>query len=400
MADPAIDVAPEELAAPSRTRRLASYGQSINWRAYALAIILLMIWLVFEYLTSGLFLSSRNMGNLLRQSALIGILAAGMTLVIVSGNIDLSAGSAVGLVAIVAGWSQVVHGLPPYLAVLLGLLVGVGMGVWQGFWVAYRNVPSFVVTLGGLLAFRGIGLIITNGVTFSPFEDRFLEFGQGYVGPIASLVIVIVAYLIYAAIAARSRLHADGATALRRKARILAVGPLMLILSIAFGFFAWVFQDYAGMPLPVLFLAVITGVLAFAARKMRFGRHLYAIGGNRQAARLAGMNIARNTFFVFVLMGLLYGIVGVLLASRLGASPPNAGFFMELDAIAAAVIGGTSLAGGIGTVEGALVGALLMQSIANGMGLLNVLTFYQLIVTGLVLIFAVYVDTATKRRRS
>jgi D-xylose transport system permease protein len=376
---------------------LAIYAQRVNWRAYAMVLVLLLIWVVFESLTGGLFLSSRNITNLLRQSSLVALLASGMVLVIVSGNIDLSAGSAVGLTAIIAAEAQVVFGLPTGTAVVLALLAGVAMGVWQGFWIAYMNVPSFVVTLGGMLLFRGIGLVLTQGLTISPFEDSFVQIGQGFLASLPSLGLVVAAYLVYLATAARRITRASS----RSGGKVLGIGNSALLalgLLIAAAFFGSVFARYLGIPLPVLLVGVVAAVLSFSARKTRFGRHLYAIGGNREACRLAGINIARNTFLVFVLMGILYGVVGVILAARLNAAAPNGGVFMELDAIAAAVIGGSSLAGGIGTIEGALVGALLIQSIANGMSLMNVVSFYQLVVTGILLIIAVYIDIRTNRR--
>jgi D-xylose transport system permease protein len=380
-------------------RNLGDLVGTINWRAYAMVMILLLIWIVFQYLTRGLFISSRNITNLLRQTSLDAILATGMVLVIVSGNIDLSAGSAVGLTAIIAGQAQVVFGLPTPAAVAIAILAGILLGAWQGFWTAYMNVPSFVVTLGGLLAFRGIGLVITNGLTLAPFNDSFVEIGQGFIPPLASVGIIIAAYVVYLVVVSRRAVRKPG-EALRRFLTVPGSIALPVGLLIALIFFGWVFAKYFGMPLPVLIAGIIAVVVAFTARRTRFGRHLYAIGGNREASRLAGINISRDTFAVFVLMGVLYGIVGVLLAARLDAAAPNGGTFMELEAIAAAVIGGTSLNGGIGTVQGALVGALLMQSIANGMSLMNVQTFYEMIVTGLILILAVYLDVASRKRRA
>ena len=184
-------------------RKLGDLVGTINWRAYAMVLILLLIWIVFQYLTRGLFISSRNITNLLRQTSLDAILATGMVLVIVSGNIDLSAGSAVGLTAIIAGQAQVVFGLPTPAAVAIAILAGILLGAWQGFWTAYMNVPSFVVTLGGLLAFRGIGLVITNGLTLAPFNDSFVEIGQGFIPPLISVGIVVAAYVVYLVMASR-----------------------------------------------------------------------------------------------------------------------------------------------------------------------------------------------------
>jgi D-xylose transport system permease protein len=357
-------------------------------------LVLIGIWIFFQLQTDGLFLSSANMTNLLRQACLVGILAVGMVLIIVSGHIDLSAGSAVGLVAIVAAELQIQHGMSTLPTIVLALLTGVALGVWNGLWVAYGGVPSFVVTLGGLLAFRGIALVLTKGFTFAPFEQSFSDVFQDFIGTRASIALVALLFVLGAAVVV-SRLRHSGPLAATDKVN---ASIALVALAVACGYFAWVFADNLGMPVPILILAVIAGIFAFIARRTRFGRRLYAIGGNPEAARLAGINTARNTFFVFVLMGVLYGVVGVLLGARLNAAPPNGGTFMELDAIAAAVIGGTSLMGGVGTVGGALLGALLLQSIANGMSLENIQSDYQLIVTGLILIGAVYIDMAAKRR--
>jgi D-xylose transport system permease protein len=318
-----------------------------------------------------------------------------MVLIIVSGNIDLSAGSAVGLVAIVAAELQIQHGMSTVPTIVLALLTGLALGIWNGLWIAYAGVPSFVVTLGGLLAFRGVALVLTKGYTFAPFHQSFANTFQDFLSTPLSIALIAVAFSLLAAVALGSLRHSTQLTGTGLANAVVLLGAL----AAACAYFAWVFTDNLGMPVPILILAVIAAVFGFVARRMRFGRRIYAIGGNPEAARLSGINIARNTFFVFVLMGLLYGVVGVLLGARLDSAPPNGGTFMELDAIAAAVIGGTSLMGGIGTIGGALVGALLLESIANGMSLENIQSDYQLIVTGLILIGAVYIDIAAKKRR-
>ena len=381
----------------ARGSRISNRLRALNLRAYGMLCVLVAIWIYFQAQTDGLFLSSGNMTNLLRQASLVAILAVGMVLVIVSGHIDLSAGSAVGLIAIIAADLQINHGVATVPTIALAILAGLGMGVWQGFWIAYAGVPSFVVTLAGLLMFRGIALVITKGFTFAPFEDSYLKVFQSFLEVGLSLALIVVVFLLYAAATTWERLRFSGVPSASTVVNTVAV---VLIVGGACAYFAWVFADNRGMPVPILILGCIAGVLAFGARRTRFGRHLYAIGGNREAARLSGINIRRNTFFVFVLMGALYGVTGVLLGARLASAPPNAGFFMELDAIAAAVIGGTSLMGGVGTIGGALVGALLLQSIANGMSLQNIQSDYQLIVTGMLLIGAVYIDMVAKKRRS
>lgn len=380
---------PADMTGPGFTSR-------VDLRPYTMLLVLILVAIVFQILTDGLFLTPRNLSNLVRQASLTAILAAGMVAVIVSGHIDLSAGSAVGLVAVVAAWVQVDVGHGATIGLIAALAAGLALGIWQGAWIAYGNVPSFVATLGGMLIFRGIALVITEGRTLSPLDPAFVLFGQGFIGAetaIGMLAITYAATLVFLYRSRRSRARYDLPVASRTST--VAVGIMVLA---SFSAIAIAASLYLGVPYPVFVMVVIASLMAVLMRRVPFGRRLYAIGGNPDAAILSGIDIRRHTFFVFVLMGLLYGIVGVLLAARLDAGPPNAGTFMELDAIAAAVIGGTSLLGGIGKIEGALIGAMLMASISNGMSLMNILTWWQQIVTGLLLMTAVLVDINTKRR--
>lgn len=382
-----------EVPSPSR---IPSFIRSVDWRPYAMVLVLVVVALGFQALTDGLFLTPRNLSNLARQASLTAILATGMVALIVAGQIDLSAGSAVGLVTVVAAWLQVEAHWDAVPAILAALTAGLAMGIWQGAWIAFGRVPSFVVTLGGMLIFRGVALVITEGQTLSPLQPDFVILGQGFLGrevAVAALAALYIATLIVIYRSRRS--NAAHGLPVPRVSTTITVATLVLIVLAAVGA---VGSLYLGIPYPVFVMAVIAAVIAFVMRRTSFGRSLYAIGGNPEAAALSGISISRHTFVVFVLMGFLYGVVGILLAARLDAGPPNAGTFMELDAIAAAVIGGTSLLGGIGSVEGAIIGALLMASISNGMSLLNILTWWQQIVTGLLLIGAVFVDIKSKRR--
>lgn len=370
--------------------------RSVDWRPYVMLLVLVAVALTYQALTNGLFLTPRNLSNLARQASLVGILATGMVAVIVSGHIDLSAGSAVGLVTVVAAWLQVEAGWAAVPAIIASLGVGLVMGIWQGAWIAFGRVPSFVVTLGGLLIFRGIALVITEGRTLSPLKPDFVVLGQGFLGRDVALGALAAVYIATLVILYRSR-RANAALGLPVP-RVATTVTIAAVLLIAFAAVGAVGSLYLGIPYPVFVTAVVAAVLAFVLRRTSFGRRLYAIGGNPEAAALSGISIPRHTFAVFALMGFLYGVVGVLLAARLDSGPPNAGTFMELDAIAAAVIGGTSLLGGVGSIEGAIVGGLLMASISNGMSLMNILTWWQQIVTGLLLMGAVFVDINSKRR--
>lgn len=358
-------------------------------RPYGLVIALLIIAVVFEVLTDGLFISSRNIPLLLRQAAVVSIVAMGVSLVIVMGHIDLSIGSAVGLCAIVGAFLMKEAEWSVLASVVSVFGVGVAIGAWHGFAVSMMRVPAFVVTLGGLLIFRGIGLVITEGETLASFPRSFQTFGQGFVSPGQSMALVLVGATAYGAYVLLPVLRG-------KRFGIAAILRLVLVIVGAL-FLAYSFRGSSGLPVPVAIMGALAIALGFVATRTRFGRHLYAVGGNRAAAELSGIRVRRTTFAMFVIMGSLYALAGVILASRLNGAPPQGAPFLELDAIAAAVIGGTSLMGGVGTVGGALLGALLMTSVSNGLSLMSVPTFYQLIASGLILVLAVFFDVQTKR---
>ena len=357
-----------------------------------LVVVIVIAAIVFGLLTDWTFTSSRNIPILLRQAAITGIVAAGVALIIIAGEIDLSIGSAVGLCAIVVAWLMEVIGMNPIPAAIITLLVGLLLGAWQGAAVAWLGAPSFVVTLGGLLIFRGIGLIITEGKTIASFPDSFLKLSQGGVGaPFAISLTILVAgwWLVTTFRHARSALDPG---LLRRLA------PRLGLALIAVAAVAYASRSARGVPIPVVIMVAVSLSLEILASRGRFGRRVYAIGGNRDAAQLAGIKVAQVTFRVFLLMGVLYGLTGLVLAARLNGAPPGGAPFLELDAIAAAVIGGVSLQGGVGRVGNALLGALMLATINNGLSLMNVPTFYQLVVSGLILITAVILDTRAKAR--
>ena len=331
---------------------------------------------------------------LLRQASITGIVAVGVALVIISGEIDLSIGSAVGLCAIVVAWLMKVVGLDPIIAALITLAVGLLLGVWQGAAVALLGVPSFVVTLGGLLIFRGIGLIITEGETIASFPASFLTISQGSLNNSITILlstIVIVFWLL--STYRQFRNSPSLSSAIQQLAP--KVGLAFLIGLAVF----YVASSARGLPLAVALMVTVALILQVMASKTRFGRRVYAVGGNREAALLAGINVTRITFLTFLLMGALYGLAGLVLAARLNGAPPGGAPFLELDAIAAAVIGGVSLRGGVGLVINALLGALLLAAINNGLSLMNVPTFYQLVVSGLILIIAVFLDSRVKANK-
>jgi D-xylose transport system permease protein len=332
--------------------------------------------------------------------------------VIVTGHIDLSVGSVLGFAGAVCATLMVKLGWGVLPAIGVTLLVGLAVGAWHGFWVAYRRVPAFIVTLASMLAFRGLIIGITGGQTqgleMAPphVAEAFKRIGQGYVptltaaaqGQIHDTSALIALGLIVAVIVAGWR---------RRAARIkygFAVLPAQLeiarlaFISAIIAAFSMIMVRHLGLPWSVVLLGALAVGFSFIANNTTFGRHLYAIGGNPEAARLSGIDIAKNTMGLFMTMGVVVAIAGIVYTSRLGAATTSAGQNAELDAIAAAVIGGTSLLGGEGTIIGAVVGALVMASLDNGMSLMNLDITFQYVIKGLILLLAVWVDMAQRKR--
>ncbi|HKV41789.1 MAG TPA: sugar ABC transporter permease [Blastocatellia bacterium] len=367
-------------------------------RAYTMVFALIAVWLLFQWATGGVFLQARNFSNLIRQTAVTGVLAVGMLMVIVTAEIDLSVGSLVGLTggitAILLTWLG--WGLVPSLAVALA--VGAIIGVLQGVIVAYARVPSFIVTLGGLLVWRGVIKGIAQGNTV-PVELKSFKFiGQSYVAPMGGLVIaglsvVVIAWINIRRIRARARYglaaHSPVNTGLR-----IAIPSLVIIGSVL------ALNSYAGVPIPVIILLTIALGGAFLTQNTTFGRYLYAIGGNPDAAKLSGISVRRHILLVFCIMGILAAVSGVIYTARVSSAAPDAGVLLELDAIAACVIGGASLMGGHGTIFGACLGALFMASLDNGMSLKNIPDFTQDIVKGSILVAAVALDVLWRRKSS
>ena len=316
---------------------------------------------------------------------------------IVSGNFDLAVGSIVALSGGVAAMLQVYAGVSTPLAILAALAVGAVIGVWQGFWVAYRKVPSFIVTLGGMMVFRGLYLVISDGITITPMQESFTIIAQGFVPNIIGMVIGILAIAvgIQQIISRRNSRRKYGAEV--GPVWVMAVQIVLLVgLTVLF---VLMMNGYKGIPFPVLIFAALIVIFTFISNKTRFGRNVYAIGGNVEAARLCGINVKRNVLMLYVITGLLSAVSGILLTGRMDGATANAGTSYEMDAISACVLGGTSLAGGKGTVVGAVIGALIIASLDNGMSLMNLSYNYQSIVKGLVLILAVWFDVANQKKR-
>ncbi|RNM20633.1 sugar ABC transporter permease [Dickeya undicola] len=386
------DHTPASAASPGDAPRRRPF----NLQVWVMIAAIVAIMLFFTFMTDGAYLSARNISNLLRQTAITGILAVGMVFVIISAEIDLSVGSMMGLLGGVAAILDVWFGWPLPLTVAATLLLGLMLGAWNGWWVAYRRVPSFIVTLAGMLAFRGVLIGITNGTTVSPTSPAMSQIGQSYLPEGVGFLFGVIGLMVFVVWRWRQRLRrqrlgllvaaASGDVTRQALMAVLVLGAI------------WLLNDYRGVPTPVLLLTLIMLGGMFMAVRTAFGRRIYAVGGNIDAARLSGVNVERTKLAVFAINGLMVAVAGLVLSSRLGAGSPSAGNIAELDAIAACVIGGTSLAGGVGSVAGAVMGAFIMASLDNGMSMLDVPTFWQYIVKGGILLLAVWMDTATKHK--
>ena len=423
---------------PGRSWRTALRALELDTRLLGMVGALAVIWIFFNIVSGGNFLTPRNLWNLSVQSSSIAIMATGMVLIIVSRNIDLSVGSMLGLLGytmamVQVNWLPNVLGVSyhePYIwivAILVGLVMGALMGGVTGFIVSYGGVPSFIVTLGGLLVWRGVIFRYAQGQTLAPLNDTFQLFGggpKGALGDVASWVIGLLACLgiVYTLWAGRRRKRRYGfpVRAMWAEVAVGVVGcVVVLIVVFVANSYAWpeaLASQYAvehgiteppggliiptGIAIPVVVMLGVGLVMTYIATRRRFGRYVYAIGGNPDAAELGGINVRRTIMLTFVLMGILAAISAAVQTARLNAAVTNLGVQNELDVISAAVIGGTSFAGGIGTIPGAILGAVVMQSLRSGMLLLNVDSPTQDIVVGCVLVAAVGFDSYVRRRSS
>ncbi len=349
----------------------------------------------FHWQSDGNFLSSRNLTLLLRQGSIIAILATGVAMLIIRSEIDLSIGSAVFLAGTVVAVFQTDYKQPIWVAVLAALVAGILMGVVQGVIVVKTAIPSFIVTLAGLLAFRGLGLLWTNAKTIRADDESFTFLSEGFI----SANWLILGYLALVSLAL-TRLFRKRTPATAHRTTRISLLPGLSVALIALVVLTWISYGYEGVSISIVWVVLIGILATFLMSRTSFGRNAYLIGSNREAAVYAGVNVGRNIFLGFAIMGLFYGIGGVLLTARLGASTPGAGEFYELDAIAAAVIGGAALRGGRGTIVGAIAGAILLTTINNGMSILNISSFLQLVVKAVILVGALFIDSIASRRQS
>jgi putative multiple sugar transport system permease protein len=373
-------------------------------------IALVVIFAIFTILTNGLFISSRNISNLLNQAGYIAVLAVGMTLVIVIRHIDLSVGFLSGFLGAVAAISLNYWHFPVFVTILLVLLLGTIAGLITAYPVARLGIPSFVASLAGWLIYRGALLLITEKSGTIPIPDEvFSAIGNGYIPDILPanalipgvhkltllLGVVAIIWMIISQIRGRRAKQAYNFEVLPADLFVIQ----LVFISIVIGLVTWVLAGYNGMSWTVVIVLVVVAIFHFVSTRTVLGRHIYAIGGNPEAAELSGINVKRLIYMVFGAMGLLCAVSGMLFASRLRSATTTAGTLFELDAIAAAYIGGVSAAGGVGKITGSLVGAIVYISLTSGMNLMGVGIAFQYVVRGAVLALAVIFDVATRRRR-
>ncbi|MET0332293.1 MAG: sugar ABC transporter permease [Dyella sp.] len=369
----------------------------VRYKILALLLAVAVIWIFFHVGTDGLFVTPRNMANLLRQMSITGMLACGMVFIIISGEIDLSVGSLLGLLGGVVAILTVNRHWSTPAAIAAVLLLGIVVGMFNGFLVTKLRIPSFIVGLGGMLAFRGALLGVTHSSTITPVPDDLVYLAQGLIPIGVSRVLGLLIFIALVGLAVMRR---------RRRAKlelkqlpIWADALKLVVVGLVIVGFLRMLNDAGGVPVPVMILLALLAVFSYIATQTVFGRHIYAVGGNMEATRLSGVNVGRVKMAVFAMMGLMAAFAGIITTARLASGSPSAGTSGELDAIAACFIGGTSMRGGSGTVHGALIGALVMASLDNGMSMMDVDAFWQMIVKGGILVLAVWVDVLSGSNR-
>jgi putative multiple sugar transport system permease protein len=375
-----------------------------NLRQSGIFVAFVAIVGLFTILTDGVLLSPGNVTNIVLQYSYILILAIGMVIVIIGGHIDLSVGSVVALTGAVSAVVVIQNDGPWWLGVLAGLGVGFLVGIWQGFWVAYVGIPSFIVTLAGMLLFRGMTLQVLGNISLSPFPAEYQRIAGGFLNgflggegiDVFTLVIGGIAVLGYAVSQYRTRL---GRLKYQQVVESLPIFITKIALVGLVGMaFTYQLARSRGLPIVLIILGILVIAYTIVTTKTVFGRHVYAIGGNLSAAQLSGVKVKQVNFWIFVNMGMLAAVAGVVYSSRSNSAQPAAGNMFELDAIAACFIGGASTTGGVGRVTGAMVGGLIMAVMSNGMQLMGIDQSVQQMVKGLVLLLAVAFDIYNKRR--
>lgn len=373
-------------------------------REYGLLCALLIIVVFFQIATNNVLLQPLNLTNLILQNGYIVIMALGMLMVIVCGQIDLSVGSVVGFTGAMAASLMVTHEMSFIPAMILCILAGAVIGAIQGYWVAYWAVPSFIVTLAGMLVFRGLTLISLDGQSVGPFEDSFTIISTGFIPDffgleslhVTSLLLGVVVSVAFFVIELHQRKQAVQHGIDNGSMGMFVVKNL--VLSAVIIVFSYLLASSRGMPTVLIIMGILVALYTFIMNRTTIGRRIYAVGGNAKAAKLSGFNAERVIFFSFVNMGILAAFAGLLFAARLNSATPSGGYGFELDVIAACFIGGASASGGVGKVFAVVIGAFIMGVMNNGMSILGIGVDYQQVIKGLVLLGAVLIDVYTKNK--
>lgn len=375
-----------------------------NIREYGLLIALVAIMVFFQIYTNGVLFRPVNLTNLVLQNSFIVIMALGMLLVIVAGHIDLSVGSIVAFVGAIAAILTVQYQMNFVLAALICLIVGGLIGAAQGYWVAYHRIPSFIVTLAGMLVFRGLTLFVLGGKNIGPFPAEFQRLSTGFVPDLGlidginttALLAAVIAPIVMTYLAWRRRqVNIEHGIEVEPNAFFIVQN---LILAAAIFFLGYQLATYRGLPNVLVVMLVLIILYSFVTRRTTIGRRIYALGGNEKATKLSGINTERLNFLTFVNMGVLAGLAGMIIATRLNSATPKAGAGFELDVIAACFIGGASASGGVGKITGAVIGAFIMGVMNNGMSIIGLGIDFQQMVKGLVLLAAVFFDVYNKNK--
>ncbi|MDR1773203.1 MAG: sugar ABC transporter permease [Hungatella sp.] len=374
-------------------------------KKYTMVIVLAVVIILFTANTGGKMLLPQNVNNLVAQNAYVFILATGMLFCILTGgNIDLSVGSVVCFVGALGGTMMITMGINPYLSMLAMLIIGMLVGAWQGFWIAYVRIPPFIVTLAGMLMFRGLSNVVLQGMTLSPIPDQFLNLFNTYVPDLFGMegfnltcfLAGIIACLVFVVLELINRRKK-----LQKGYRVDPIGGMaikMVLISSVVLFFMYKLARYKGIPNALIWVAVIIGIYSYISSKTTTGRYFYAVGGNEKATRLSGIDTNKVYFLAYLNMGLLAAVAGMVTVARLNSANPTAGNSYEMDAIGACFIGGASAYGGTGTVPGVIVGATLMGVLNLGMSIMGVDQNLQKVVKGAVLMAAVIFDVVSKRK--
>ncbi|WP_193334891.1 multiple monosaccharide ABC transporter permease [Devosia beringensis] len=407
-----------------------------NMRDYGLLAALILIMLFFQYFTNGVLFKPVNLTNIILQNSYIIVMALGMLLVIVAGHIDLSVGSVSGFIGALAAMLMVGWRFPPELAFLANpfvagaicIVIGAAIGAAQGYLIAYYQIPAFIVTLAGMLIFKGLSLAILAGKSVGPFPAEFQLLSAGFIPDLIGQTVLVPAIVAVPASDGVAAIAAVPALTLHTTSMVVGVAAVVVMIVMAILgrrrrqargyesepyalfvaknlviaalvlFFTYMLASYRGLPNVLVVMAVLIAVFVFVTKRMTFGRRIYALGGNLKAASLSGIKTERMTFYVFAIMGALAALAGMIYAARLNSATPKAGQGLELDVIAAVFIGGASALGGVGAVAGAVIGAFIMGVMNNGMSIMGVNIDWQQMIKGVVLLAAVFFDLYNKKR--